>query len=147
MSEGTRPGGLTALAVLNFIFGGSRLIDTVGLAAMQVFRDGIKDEQARQLADALAAAGPLKMGTLVVALSVSAVLMIVAGIGYLKQRRTLGRRIGNLAALVTVAAVVLKSSVLSGTDGGFGFGTIPAVLYPALSLFLLNTTFKEDFIR
>ena len=147
MSEGTRPGGLTALAVLNFVSGGYRLIDTVGLLALEVFRERIKDEEARQIADALAAAGPVKMGTMVVTLSISSVLMIVAGIGYLQQRRTLGRRIGNVAALTTVAAVVLKSSVLSGTDGGFGFGTIPAVLYPVLSLVLLNTTFKEDFIR
>jgi hypothetical protein len=75
------------------------------------------------------------------------VLMVVAGVGYLQQRRTMGRRIGNLASLTMIVAVALEQSVLSGTDGGFGFRTFASVLYPMLSLFLLNTTFKADFIR
>ena len=33
MSEGKRPGGLTALAVLNFIFGGLGAIGALGLIA------------------------------------------------------------------------------------------------------------------
>jgi hypothetical protein len=114
---------------------------------MRFFADRIKDEEVRQLAEALKAASPMELIAMVTSSAIASLLMIVAGVGYLQQRRTMGRRVGNLACLTMIVAVALEQNLLSGTDGGFGFGTIPAVLYPVLSLFLLNTTFKEDFIR
>jgi hypothetical protein len=147
VSEGTRPGGLTALAVLNFLLGAWQLLHTGGQLVMRFFADRIKDEEVRQLAEALKAASPMELIAMVTSSAIASLLMIVAGVGYLQQRRTMGRRVGNVACLTMIVAVALEQNLLSGTDGGFGFGTIPAVLYPVLSLFLLNTTFKEDFIR
>ena len=147
MSEGTRPGGLTALAVLNFLLGAQHLLHTGSLLVMRFFGDRIKPTEVREMADALNAASPLELIALVASSAIASVLMVVAGVGYLQQRRTMGRRIGNVASLTMIVAVAVERNLLSGTDGGFGFGTFASVLYPVLSLFLLNTTFKEDFVR
>jgi hypothetical protein len=37
--------------------------------------------------------------------------------------------------------------VTSDAGGGFNLGTILGLVYPVITLFLLNTTFKEDFVN
>lgn len=147
MSEGTRPGGLTALAVLNFLLGAKHLLDTGSLLVLSFFGDRVKPDELREIAEALKSASPLQLIAMVAAAAAASVLMIVAGVGYLQQRRTMGRRIGIVACTIMLVSVAVKSHLLRGTDGGFGFGTFASVLYPVLSLLLLNTTFKEDFVR
>ncbi len=153
MSEGTRPGGLTALAVLNFVFGGFSVLSSLGLAALLVVMNTMKDDpevqNARQeMAKAWKEVG---MGLFFAAVAmglVTAVLQIVSGIGYMKQKKGLGRGVGNAYALIAVAVNVTTAVVLANTPvGGFTLGTLLALIYPVLTLFLLNVTFKEDFIR
>ena len=153
MSEGTRPGGLTALAVLNFVFGGFGVLSSLGLAALLVVMNTMKDDpevqNARQeMAKAWKEVG---MGLFFAAVAmglVTAVLQIVSGIGYMKQKKGLGRGVGNAYALIAVAVNVTTAVVLANTPvGGFTLGTLLALIYPVLTLFLLNVTFKEDFIR
>ncbi len=147
MSEGTRPGGLTALAVLNFVLGAQHLLHTGSLLVMRLFGDRIATPEVREIAEAMKSLSLLELIALVASSAIASVLMIVAGVGYLQQRRTLGRRIGNLASLTMIVAVAIEQNLLSGTDAGFGFRTFASMLYPVLSLLLLNTTFKEDFVR
>jgi hypothetical protein len=153
VSEGTRPGGLTALAVLNFVFGGFGVLSSLGLAALLVVMNTMKDDpevqNARQeMAKAWKEVG---MGLFFAAVAmglVTAVLQIVSGIGYMKQKKGLGRGVGNAYALIAVAVNVTTAVVLANTPvGGFTLGTLLALIYPVLTLFLLNVTFKEDFIR
>lgn len=147
MSEGTRPGGLTALAVLNFLLAAKRVLDTGGLLFLMVIRDQVGRTEVRELAEALEKAGPLQLALLVVSSLLASILMVLAGVGYLQQRRVLGRLLGNLAALTTIGAVATQCVVMSETALGGSFGTIVALLYPVVTLFLLNVTFKEDFVR
>jgi hypothetical protein len=139
MAEGTRPGGLTALAVLNFVFGGiAGLFRLLGIAAVGLLRDKMSPEDAAKLPAnsviyALSAVGVISAG-----------LLIASGVGYLKQGRVLGRVLGNAYA---ACSILLSAAELSLGSGEFGIGTLVGLIYPVLTLFLINTTFKDDLVN
>jgi hypothetical protein len=149
MNEGKRPGGLTALAVINFIFSGWGLIGVLGLAVFfaligKIPTEEMEEAQRTQI-EAFQEMG-LPVFIFIFALTIiSSVLLLLSGIGYLKQKKFLGRTMGN-----TYAVVAIVSSVVSGImfapklGGGFNIGTIIGLIYPIITLVLLNTTFKED---
>ncbi len=145
MAEGKRPGGLTALAVLNFVFGGIGAIIMLGLFAaismLSAASDAVEAESGTNpWAEAGASAGML---WLVLLLSLAAVvLMIVSGVGYLGQKRFLGRTMGNAYAVTSLA-----NTAIGLTITGFGFGTLIGLVYPILTLALINGTFKDDLVN
>ncbi len=149
MNEEKRPGGLTALAVINFIFSGWGIIGLLGLAALFAFfgkipTDGMNEAQKTQF-EAFQNMGA-SVFIIIFALSlISSVLLLLSGIGYLKQKKFLGRTIGNTYAVVTIISSVI-SGILFAPElgGGFNIGTIIGLVYPVLTLILLNTTFSED---
>lgn len=75
---------------------------------------------------------------------VSTALLIVSGVGYLKQKKFLGQKLGSLYGLLGIATTVFG---LVATNQSFGIGSIIGLIYPVLTLVLLNTTFKEDFVN
>ena len=149
MNEEKRPGGLTALAVINFIFSGWGLIGLLGLAAFFAFIGKIPTDQmdANQKAQIEAFQN---MGTsvfiIIFALSlISSVLLLLSGIGYLKQKKFLGRTLGNTYAVLTIISSVITGIMFAPElGGGFNIMTMVGLIYPVLTLILLNTTFKED---
>ena len=150
MSEGKRPGGLTALAVLNFIFGGFAMLGVLAMAALlgvAAAVEGQDTEEARKVAEAMEEAGPLFGVALVLSL-VSGVLLIASGVGYLKQKRFLGRTLGSVYAGLSILSSLVSSAMLSTElGGGFSISTIVGLIYPVLTLVLLNGTFKHDLVR
>ncbi len=151
MSEGKRPGGLTALAVLNFIFGGFGAIGALGLLAIMALlnvaaAEADLDENGRALADAWAEAGMPIFYLIVATTALSAFLLIASGVGYIKQKIVMGRMLGNAYAILAIVIAVIQGASLSAeAGGGFNIGTIVGLIYPLLTLALLNTTFKHDF--
>jgi hypothetical protein len=146
MSEGKRPGGLTALAVLNFIFGGFGLV----MAAITAIANAVsvEDAEAQQaIKQAMEEAGPLFLIGLILG-AISTVLLITSGIGYLQQKRFLGRTLGSTYAALSIAFSLIRSAMLSPEiGGGFSIVTIIGLIYPVLTLVLLNGTFKHDLVR
>jgi len=151
MTEGKRPGGLTALAVINFVFVGLGLIGVLMLAAFFAFigmlpTDEMPEEQRAQI-EAFQ-----NMGVAVFILSfvlsiVSSVLLLVSGIGYLKQKKIMGRMVGNTYAVVSIISSVVTGMMFAAElGGGFNIGTIIGLIYPIVTLILLNTTFRDDLI-
>ncbi len=129
-----RPGGLTALAVFNFIFGGFAVIGSLVLIALVAAIEEF-------LADTGGSAGLLYLQTFL--MISSAGLLISSGVGYLKQKLFLGRKLGNI-----YAGVSILSSVITLVNGGeFGVGTIIFLIYPVLTLALINGSFKEDLVN
>jgi len=137
-----RPGGLTALAVLNFVFGGLGLIGLFALAALLTVADKVAITATEGQVSLTKGQGPasgLVVLMLVVAL-VNVVLLIASGIGYIGQKRVAGYILGNVYGAVAIVAFILNVA-----GGQFNFMAILALAYPVLTLILLNTVFKNCF--
>jgi hypothetical protein len=117
------------MAVLNFVFGGIGVLATLAALAGTA---------------AVGAAGgnvSVIYLSLLVALGGNA-LEIIAGVGYLGQKK-MGRSMGNSYAMLAILATIL-SLVLVHT--GFGFLTVLGLVYPVVTLALINTTFKDNLV-
>ena len=151
--EGKRPGGLTALAVVNFIFGGLGLLGMLALAAIMVLFLGVaeatensENEMQQQIVEAWQEVGLPAIMLLVGLGLVVSVLLIVSGIGYLKQKRFLGRTLGTAYGVLGILSNALSAALTPVEQGGgMNLGLIIGLVYPVLTLLLLNTTFKHDF--
>jgi hypothetical protein len=139
MSDGKRPGGLTALAVLNFVFGG---LGALGLLALFAMLDVAHKASSGESTQELVRHGSGLVWTSILLGTLTTVLMIAAGVGYLGQKRVLGRMVGNGYAIVS-----LGSSVVGFMLSGFGMMTLIGLIYPLLTVILLNTTFKDDLVN
>lgn len=140
MADGKRPGGLTALAVLNFVFAGLGLIGLLALTALL----GAVDSAARDagfqetgnssgMIYGFLALGVVRMGVL-----------LAAGVGYIGMKRW-GRKAGNLYAILALLDTVGGMALIKGSS--MGIGVIIGLVYPVLTLILVNTTFKDDLVN
>lgn len=156
MSSGKRPGGLTALAVFNFIFGALGVLSALGMAVFipmlgRMPEEAMADMTAEQIAQfqAMQEVGTGLFVTLALLGLVSALLLILSGVGYLGLKKFLGRTLGNaygiLGIVSTLGSAMFMPAVLGG--GSFTIGTILGLIYPVLTLVLLNTAFREDFVN
>ncbi len=145
MSQGKRPGGLTALAVINFVFCGLALLGVLAFIALVALMGAMEMEGAdgdRARNDIELAGGMGWIWLSIIISGVNAVLLLISGIGYLKQKLVMGRYIGT--------AYALSSLVFSAAYGAmvrFEFGSLVGIVYPVLTLVLLNTTFKDDLVN
>ena len=155
MASDKRPGGLTALAVINFIWGGFTALGAIGLAVLIPLMGRVMDQASTQMTPEQQAqmealrdiSGPLFM-TLILISAVTAVLLIASGVGYLKLKKFLGRSLGNAYGVISVVYAIAAAMLLPvALGGGFNIMTIVGLIYPVLTLILLNTTFKEDFVN
>jgi hypothetical protein len=150
MNEEQRPGGLTALAVLNFVFSAWGFLGLLGMIALFAFIGRIPtdqmDEAQKAQFEALQDVG-VSVWVLIVALSiVSNILLLVSGIGYLKQKKIMGRMVGNGYAILSIVTSIASGMMFAAEmGGGFNIGTMIGLIYPLVTLFLLNVTFADDF--
>ena len=125
-----RPGGLTALAVLNFVFGGLGLIfcllGVVGLSAIM----------------ALGGSGVVVALISLVLGLVGSVLMIIAGVGYLKMKKS-ARMMANGYAVLAIINAILSIAML----GGGVVGNIIGLAYAGVTLFAVNMAFKDKLVN
>ena len=136
MAEGNRPGGLTALAVLNFVLGGFGVLGVLAMAALFGFFNELSEGE---IAKEVGGEGIFRF----ILTALSAALLIVSGIGYLGQKRVLGRMMGSFYGISSIANNGLSLAV--GEE--FSFYTIVGLVYPVLTLILVNTTFKDDLVN
>ncbi len=142
MAEGKRPGGLTALAVLNFVFGGLGALAVLALFALIGVAKSAGADISAGAAETGVSAGAMWISLLLGLVAV--IMLITSGVGYIKQKRFLGRTLGNVYAVVSLSNTVIG---LVALKSGFGIGTIIGLIYPLVTLFLLNTTFKDDLVN
>lgn len=142
MSDVQRPGGLTALAVVNFVLGGLGAVSFLALVAFALIAPHLPkgDPGLAQAQEQLQGGRAWFMAF---DSAIEAFLLIASGIGYLGMKRRLGRYYGNAYALIALAFAV--SFMFAGFP--FGLGTIAGMIYPAITLALLNTTFREDLVH
>jgi hypothetical protein len=173
MTEGKRPGGLTALAVFNFIFGAYDCLQVLGAAVLIVIlattvvpeesgesdettnAEAQEDERDRQPQDPREAMAEQwrKSGLGIHILYIKgacylvlAFLLISSGVGFLRQSRVWGRWMGNAYAIVSIGTTGFEFSLIPEEVGRFSILAILFLIYPLLVLILLNTTFRGDFV-
>ena len=160
---GKRPGGLTALAVLNFVFGGFGILGGMWnllFGAVASSAGGMQDEfakfgreMAKQSGDPNAIDAMNKIAPAASSVSsmfyilgilglVLAGFLIVAGVGYLKQSKKKGYMFGNIYGIAGIVVAILSMLILPWI---LGFGAIFGLIYPIVTLALLNTVFKNSF--
>ena len=77
-------------------------------------------------------------------------LLTAGGIGYLRQRRRLGRWVGNVYGVLGVSCNILVVQYLPlamGGGGQYSLLNVTSLFYPAFTLVLLNLVFRRDFRR
>jgi len=72
------------------------------------------------------------------------VLLLLSGIGYLLQRRVLGYVVGSVYAVGSIGTKLFSFFYI---NPDFHIGGVLVLVYPLLTLYLLNATFREDFVR
>jgi len=131
------------LAVLNFVFGGFAVIGALlFLTASVLVSKGAA--MAHDMGGEVQTTGMAILWLNFALLAVSAFLLLASGVGYIKQRRFLGKTLGNGYAVCSLAGTVVNLALI---HGGFGIGTIIGMVYPILTLILVNTTFKDDLVN
>ncbi len=122
-----RPGGLVALSVVNFIMGVIGLFIVMGLFKLVGIGGALVPMVARI--------------TLTMRL-IEVVLLFVSGFGYMTMRPIAGRLVGNIYACLSIFTTVLAAAILYKD---FGILTLMAMLFPIITLILLNTVFRDSF--
>lgn len=133
-----RPSGLTALAVVNFVLGGFALLGVLGLV-VATSADPEAAAQQGMVGDEVSMG--MVYGWSLLELLVGG-LLIASGLGYLRLKKLLGRALGNLYAFLAIVSEFAGLSML-GMD--FSLLTLISIIYPVLTLALLNTVFRDDF--
>jgi len=151
MDDKKRPGGLTALAVINFIFAGFSFFGLIGIATMSTMSkipmDGMTEAQKTQFA-AFQNMGQSVFIFIILSSLVSFILLLISGIGYLRLKKVLGRIVGNVYGIIGIIGVIVNVAMYpKELGGGFGISSIIGIIYPLLTLILLNSTFKDDFVN
>jgi hypothetical protein len=145
--EVKRPGGLTALAVINFIFAGLGIIGSAfSLFSRSVINNistsGMPEAQRAKI-EAFQRIDPSLYSTMIFLGLIGAILLFLSGIGYLKQKKVLGRIIGNIYGFYGIVSVIINYMIMPKELFGT-FSIILGITYPVITLILLDTVFKND---
>ncbi len=137
-----RPGGLTALSIFNFIFGGlGGLLHLISIATIQMQHTAVEKSYE------VMGAEPPSMGFMYLIETFAIVrvaLLIVSGVGYLGQRKIIGRLFGNIYAVLALVAIPIE---MFKNPLGFKSTSLLEFAYPLITLFLLNFVFRRDLVR
>ncbi len=119
MSKIERPGGLTALGIVNFVFAGlTGFSFLIGLGAISH--------------SAYTIASPL----------ITIALMVVSGIGFMIMSYRLGYLGGNAFGVLSILNILVYMFTFAGQNF---LVHIPSLIYPTIVLILINTKFKKYF--
>ena len=149
MDDKKRPGGLTAMAAINIILAGFSLLGAIGIAFSMSILDkiptnGMTEAQKAQIA-AFQNIDPSIFAVIIGINIIIFMLLLLSGIGYLTQKKVLGRTVGNIYSFVGIISVIISVMIIPNEiGGGFGIRTIIGIIYPTLTLILLDTKFKDD---
>jgi hypothetical protein len=150
MNDNPRPSGLTALAIINFIiagFGAISALSRLAILSMDPSAITLPPEVQGSLQQTLES-GRGYIAFAGVSGLVLTVLLVLSGIGYLKQKRMMGRTLGNAYGVLSIVARLCSMFLLVS-----GFGALAAIttclgfVYPIVTLALINTVFKPNLVR
>ncbi|MFQ5655364.1 MAG: hypothetical protein ACE5GW_11620 [Planctomycetota bacterium] len=152
MANTDRPSGLTALAVINFVFAAFELLGAIGLivifAASSFIAANTAEERDREMMEQFGSVSFSSAALLVGLQFLSVIFLVASGIGYLGQRRLLGRWGGNGYAAVALLIVAAVFGLMPPAIGERqSIGIVSAFFYPLFTLALVNGVFRRDLVR
>ena len=148
MEETKRPGVLTALAVINFILAFLYIVLN-GLAVLTfLFIDNVPLGEAEVAK--IEAMKQLSTGELVFMFgppAIAGILLLLAGIGYLKRKKILGWVMGNAYAAVMILHNIISLFLLVPALRGGAVSLTISLAYPVITLILINFVFKKNLVN
>ena len=155
MSTSDRPSGLTALAVINFIFGFVQLIASLVFpyrrfvgAPREVERGMPKEEAFADKIVALLELTPPQAIWNTFYLFATGALLILAGVGYLRRSRRLGLRLTTIYVGIEVLGLVLALTWMPESYlRQMGVAVIRMAFFPLFLGVVIHTVFRRDFVR
>ena len=142
MADGKRPGGLTALAVLNFIWGGLSAIFALLFLTASVLVHGAA-KAVENAGGEVKETGVAILWLIFAFSAISAFTLITSGVGFIKQKKY-GRTFANVYAVCSLASTGLSVGM---AHSGFGGGTVAGLVWPILMLIFVNTTYKNNLVN
>lgn len=151
MEEAKRPGVLTALAVINFILAFLYIVMT-GLSYLSLaFIDSVPLGNLNEAQiDRIDAMGQLSAGESFFVFGpgiIGGIILLLAGIGYLKQKRVLGWVMGNVYAAIMILSTIISPLILPPALKGGTVSVIVALAYPIITLILINFVYKKNLVN
>ena len=136
MDQEKRPGGLTALSVINFVIFGLSILGLIGsiatYAGLFPTPPNMTEEQ-KSTIEAFQNMGISKFTFIITLGFITNALLLVSGIGYLKLKKIMGRYFGNAYGIISIVSGVLSGFIYTSEMGrGFNIGTIIGLIYPVL---------------
>ena len=137
-----RPGGLSALGIFNFVFGG---LETIGA----LFNLALLSSMYPKMVDNAQHTGQTVPSlNLLYLLALFALarggLLIASGVGYFGMKKFLGRVLGNVYAVAALIDIVIE---ITQAPAGFTAFSLVGFVYPLITLFMLNAVFRKDLVR
>lgn len=74
-------------------------------------------------------------------------LLVIAGVGYLRMRRVMGRWLGSAEAIYSLVFFGYVLAFTLGEGHPFMFSTLQQLIYPGITLVLLNWVFRENLVN
>jgi hypothetical protein len=149
MEKSKRPGGLTFFAIINFILaflsiaGAGLLFISIAFVG-QIPMENMTEAQ-RASVETLK---NMPASSLIFSISrsvIGGILLLLAGIGYLKQNRVLGYIIGNVYVAAMIIYTVLSPFILGAAVKKGIISSFVALLYPVITLIVLNFIYRKNF--
>jgi len=159
MASSDRPSGLTALAVIQFLFGVGQFFEVLSLTLLRfVFgpaeleraggrRRGPSAEELEYLRELIEVPLP-SFSLLLGLLLLSCLLFLLTGLGLLRRKRWLGRHASTLFVLVEFGA--LATALLLFPESylrELGIGLIRMIFYPLFLLACVHLVFRRDLVN
>ncbi len=151
MEETKRPGILTVLAVINFIIAFLYILMCgLGILSFAVI-DYIPLESLSEAQMAgIEALKELSTGEMAFRIGpslVAGILLLLAGVGYLKQKKVLGWVMGNAYAAVMILRTILSPIILPPALKGGTVTVIISLIYPIITLILINFVYRKNLVN
>ncbi|MBN2351455.1 MAG: ABC transporter permease subunit [Spirochaetales bacterium] len=140
MDRNVRPSGLTALAIINFIFAGLiGFLVMFSLGLLACAGAFARTQSAEPLGtEAIGVSVAVSLGNII-----SMALLIVTAIGYLKCNPILGRLLGNIYALVEITKTTIYLIFYASVVQQLAIFTVIAYIWPLITILFLNIVFRD----